>query len=158
MTPLKPVTISDTKEAGVHASMRSDRILSSDRTKSLRPDADTLDPDIPLFLIGKDKDGFWVALEAHNCAGGIFFTERGARKFAKHWAGPRGCATMAVSEPVELDFRGEGNVLIPLIKALKPKATYRLPSPVLDVLTIVLGLASVATAIWLTIGLLMLGR
>ena len=75
--------------------MRGGEPLPSGHSKSLRPEANSLDPDIPLFLIGKNKDGFWVAREENGCAGGIFFTERGARQFAKRWAKPLGCATMA---------------------------------------------------------------
>lgn len=114
--------------------------------------------DTALFLIGKNKDGFWVAREESGCAGGVFFTERGARQFAKRWAKPLGCATRRVSEPLELDFKGDGNVFIPIIAAFRSERNYRIPEPVRDVIGVVLGLATLAIAIWLTIALLTLGR
>jgi hypothetical protein len=137
------------------ARMDSD-VVRSDRLGSLRPEANSADCDAVRFLIGKNKDGFWVAREENGCAGGIFFTEHGARQFAKRWATPLGCTTKRISEPLELDFKGGGNIFIPLIARFK--GAYRVPAPLRDVMSVVLGLAALATAVWLTINLLTLGR
>jgi hypothetical protein len=120
------------------------------------PEANSLDRDAVRFLIGKDKDGFWVAREEYGCAGGRFFTERGAIQFAKRWASPLCCTTISVSDPLELDFKGEGDTFVPLAAALK--GAYRVLAPVRDALSVVLGLAAVTIAVWLTITLLTLGR
>jgi hypothetical protein len=161
--PLKLVTMFGAKGLGGVAgaspdASRSGGPVPSGHLKSERPDASTLDPDIPLFLIGKSKDGFWVAREESGCAGGVFFTERGARQFATRWAKPHGCATMRVSQPLELDFKGDGNVFVPLIAAFGSEGNYSVPEPVQDVISVVLGLAAVAIAVWLTVTLLTLGR
>jgi hypothetical protein len=121
-----------------------------------RPEASSREPDTALFLIGKNKDGFWVAREENGCAGGVFFTERGARQFATRWAPPLGCTTKRVSEPLELDFKGGGNIFIPLIAGFK--GAYRVPAPLRDVMSVVVSLAAVAISVWLTISLLTLGR
>lgn len=151
---IKLVTRLGARSASQMAPMGGD--VRSRHSGSLRPDATSLDADAVLFLIGKNKDGFWVAREEHGCAGGRFFTERGALQFARRWASPLGCTTMRVSEPLELDFKGEGDTFIPLFAALK--SARRAPAPVSDVMSIVLGLAAVAIAVWLTVILLTLGR
>jgi hypothetical protein len=157
VTKVGAMGASGVEGAGPRASIRSGGPLPSGHPKSVRPDANALDPNIPLFLIGKSKDGFWVAREENGRAGGTFFTERGARHFAQRWASPRGCASVAVSDPIELESRDDGNVLISLIRDLKSKGANRIPEPVLDVITIVLGLAAMALAVWLVIAFLTFG-
>src|SRR5665811_405687 len=67
-----------------------------------RPDPSILSEAIPLFFIGRNKDGFWVARDADGSAGGIFLLKRSALQFANTNTQPRGCATMCVSERFEL--------------------------------------------------------
>ena len=77
-----------------------------------RPDASALSEAIPLFYIGRNKNGFWVAREAEGCIGGIFLTRRSAVRFAREGCERTGCATMFVSEPLELDFQDRGNLFV----------------------------------------------
>ncbi len=146
------------RDAGQTASMSGGQPVPSGHLPSLRPEANSLNPDIPLFLIGKNKSGFWVAREENGSAGGIFFTEHGARQFVKRWAKPLGCATMRVSEPLELDVKDDGNVFIALLATFASDGNHRVPESLRDVLAVVLGLAAVAIAVWLTVTLLTLGR
>jgi hypothetical protein len=69
-----------------------------------RPDASVLNEAIPLFYIGRNRNGLWVAREAEGRAGGIFLTRRAAAQFAEESYEPSGCATMFVTEPLELDL------------------------------------------------------
>ena len=69
-----------------------------------RPDAGVLNEAIPLFYIGRNHNGLWVAREAEGRSGGIFLTRRAAARFAEESCEPSGCATMFVTEPLELDF------------------------------------------------------
>jgi hypothetical protein len=69
-----------------------------------RPDASVLNEAIPLFYVGRNRNGLWVAREAEGRAGGIFLTRRAAARFAEESCEPSGCATMFVTEPLELDF------------------------------------------------------
>jgi hypothetical protein len=75
-----------------------------------RPDASVLNEAIPLFYVGRNRRGLWVAREAEGRSGGIFLTRRAAARFAEESCEPGGCATMYVSEPLELDFASSGIV------------------------------------------------
>jgi len=78
-----------------------------DRTDSRlppRPDASVISEAIPLFYIGRNKNGLWVAREAEGRIGGMFLTRRAAVRFANESCKPAGCATMFVTQPLELDF------------------------------------------------------
>jgi hypothetical protein len=72
-----------------------------------RPDAGVLNAAIPLFYIGRNRRGLWVAREAEGKSGGIFLTRRAAARFAEESCEPAGCATVFVDEPLELDFSPE---------------------------------------------------
>jgi hypothetical protein len=69
-----------------------------------RPDASVINEAIPLFYIGRNRKGLWVAREAEGRIGGIFLTRRAAIRFAKETCEPMGCATMFVTQPLELGF------------------------------------------------------
>lgn len=77
-----------------------------------RPDARVLSESIPLFFITRNKAGLWVAREAEGRAGGIFLFKRSALRFAAKYSAPAGCATMFLSERLELDVESRGNPLI----------------------------------------------
>jgi hypothetical protein len=77
-----------------------------------RPDRSILSEAIPLFFIGRNKDGFWVARDAEGSVGGIFLFKRSALLFAKRNTQPWGCASMLVSERFELDIENKGNPLV----------------------------------------------
>jgi hypothetical protein len=77
-----------------------------------RPDPSILSEAIPLFFIGRNKDGFWVARDAGGGNGGIFLLKHSALQFANTNTQPWGCATMFVEERFELDIENKGNPLV----------------------------------------------
>ena len=76
-----------------------------------RPDARVLSRVIPLFFIGRNKNGFWLAREAQGGIGGMFFLRRSALRFAQEVSAPHGCATMFLAKTFELDTWNGGNPL-----------------------------------------------
>jgi hypothetical protein len=76
-----------------------------------RPNSGVLSESIPLFFIGRNKLGLWVAREAQGGAGGVFLFKRSALRFANRNSAPPGCATMSLSERLELDVENQGNPL-----------------------------------------------
>lgn len=66
-----------------------------------RPDASAINEAIPLFYIGRNRAGLWVAREARGNSGGIFLFKRSAMRFAKEESEPAGCAMMVLNEPLE---------------------------------------------------------
>lgn len=57
----------------------------------------------PIFMIGKDSRGHWVAQELSGMRGGIFVDRAGALKFAKDESGHDRYAIVWVSGILELD-------------------------------------------------------
>lgn len=82
-----------------------------------RPITALLSEAIPLFFIGRNKDGLWVAREENGLIGGIFLLKRSALRFAHDSTPPLGCATMEVPEGLELGIPNSGNPLIAWIAA-----------------------------------------
>ena len=82
-----------------------------------RPSPEILSDAIPLFFIGRNEDGFWVARECEGRVGGIFLRKQSALRFANRSAQPAGCAIMFLSERFELDVKNEGN---PFVARLAP--------------------------------------
>ena len=83
----------------------------STRAWPKRPGAGALSEQIPLFFIGRDEDGFWLARHADLPIGGLFLRQRAAVKFAERSSAPTPCATMILSEPHTLDTENRGNRL-----------------------------------------------
>lgn len=77
-----------------------------------RPDARIFNGAIPLFFIGRNKNGFWIAREARGRTGGMFLLRRSALRFAQLASSPHGCATMFLAKTFELDTRNAGNPVI----------------------------------------------
>jgi hypothetical protein len=77
-----------------------------------RPDAHVFNGVIPLFFIGRNKNGFWIAREARRRSGGIFLLRRSALRFAQIASAPHGCATMFLAKTFELDTRNAGNQVV----------------------------------------------
>ncbi len=84
-----------------------------------RPSAEILSEAIPLFFIGRNEDGFWVARESDGRTGGIFLRKRSALRFANRSAQPGGCATMFLTERLELDIANKGNPLVAHLAAAR---------------------------------------
>jgi hypothetical protein len=82
-----------------------------------RPDARVLNRVIPLFFIGRNKNGFWLAREANGRIGGMFLLKRSALRFAQEASAPIGCATMFLAEPFELNTWNCGNPLVEWLDA-----------------------------------------
>jgi hypothetical protein len=83
-----------------------------------RPDARVLSETIPLFFIGRNKNGLWVAREAEGRTGGVFLFKRSAVRFAAKTSAPAGCATMFLAERFELDVENQGNPLVTWLDAI----------------------------------------
>jgi hypothetical protein len=76
-----------------------------------RPNSGVLSESIPLFFIGRNRLGFWVARESQGRTGGIFLFKRSALRFANRNSAPAACATMSLDERLELDLKNQGNPL-----------------------------------------------
>jgi hypothetical protein len=90
---------------------RRQRSHSTVANFSRRPDAGVLSKSIPLFFIGRNRNGLWIAREAEGRAGGLFLSKQSALRFAQRRSAPIGCATMFLAEPIELDTENLGNPL-----------------------------------------------
>jgi hypothetical protein len=84
-----------------------------------RPDASALSEAIPLFFIGRNKNGLWVAREAEGQTGGVFLLKRSALRFVRKNNVPVGCATMVLTERFELDVKNQGNPLVTWLDAVQ---------------------------------------
>jgi hypothetical protein len=60
----------------------------------------------PLFLVGKDSHGRWVAQKQHGSTGGLFATRAAAIKFAMFENGRRPEAIVTVPGVFELNMGG----------------------------------------------------
>jgi hypothetical protein len=81
-------------------------------------DPNVLDASIPVFFIGQNSDGFWLARDVRGENGGIFLFKSSALAFARKVSGRAGCATVFSPERFELDLENQGNPLIGHLKAL----------------------------------------
>jgi len=77
-----------------------------------RPDPTVLNGSIPLFFVGRDRNGFWIARESEGRSGGIFLFKRSATRWASKKSAPPGCATMMVEHTIELDVPNQGNRVV----------------------------------------------
>ena len=80
-----------------------------------RPDDTVLSDSIPLFFIGRNENGFWVAREAAGRCGGLFLFRWSANRFARRNGLAGGGATMLVEHLIELDLPNNGSRLVKLI-------------------------------------------
>ncbi|WP_213769451.1 hypothetical protein [Bradyrhizobium sp. dw_78] len=76
-----------------------------------RPGPDILNETIPVFFIGRNQNGFWVARDAEGKFGGLFWSRVAALRFASS-VRPGGCATVFPQARFELDIGNAGNPLI----------------------------------------------
>ena len=93
-----------------------------------RPDAGVLSETIPLFFIGRNGRGLWVAREAAGRTGGIFLFKRSAVRFAQRNSAPTGCATMVLAARFELDMENRGNPLVAWLDAALRRAAGLIPA------------------------------
>lgn len=91
------------------------------------PDSGAFSGSIPLFFIGRNKSGLWVALEAERRTGGVFLFRRSALRFAEKNSAPLGCATMLLAGPFELDVENRGSRLVAWLEAARGMAAGLMP-------------------------------
>jgi hypothetical protein len=105
-----------------------------------RPDDTVLSNSIPLFFIGRNHNGFWVARESAGRCGGLFLFRRSAARFARKNYSAGACATMFVEHSIELDLPNQGGWLVELIATTADIVSRRAP--------VVANLVRVAIAKW----------
>jgi hypothetical protein len=87
-----------------------------------------LNETIPLFYIGQNRDGFWVARDADGRSGGVFFFKASAVRFARAQTAPAGCALMFLDGPFELDRDNDGSQAVEILSAAIALARRRVPT------------------------------
>jgi len=87
-----------------------------------RPDPSIVSRAIPLVYVGRNHDGFWVALDADSKIGGLFLFKSGALRFGHRRRHGVPGATMEMSR-LELPGRNRGNPLVGHLVAAKHAAT-----------------------------------
>jgi hypothetical protein len=99
----------------------------STRLLPTRPDDTVLSDSIPLFFIGRNQNGFWVARESAGRCGGLFLFRWSAARFARRNGLAGGGATMLVEHPIELDLRNQGSRFAALMAILAEAMSRRAP-------------------------------
>jgi hypothetical protein len=74
-----------------------------------RPDDTVLSKTIPLFYVGQNQNGFWVARDLDGRDGGLFWRKQSALHFVRKKSEPAGSALMFLDEPFELDIENRGS-------------------------------------------------
>ncbi len=92
-----------------------------------RPDASALSEAIPLFYIGRNKNGVWVVREAERRRGGLFLFKQSAARFVRRQSEPGGCAMMFLADSFELDVENQGSRFAGLLSAASEVAARRAP-------------------------------
>ena len=87
-----------------------------------------LNESIPLFYIGQNRIGFWVARDADGRSGGVFLFKASAVCFARTKTAPAGCALMFLNAPFELDRNNEGSQVVEILAAANAIARRRVPT------------------------------
>jgi hypothetical protein len=67
-----------------------------------RPDDKIVNETIPLFAVGRNQAGQWIARDFDTGMSGAFFSKKAAIRFAKKINGPD-CALMFLADGLELD-------------------------------------------------------
>jgi len=96
----------------LRASSARSKSRSAADTPFLRPDTEDLSEAIPVFFIGRNGRGHWVARAADGKSGGLFLSKQAAIRFATRSAWPALCATVFPAENIELDLQNRGNPLL----------------------------------------------
>ena len=101
-----PLQVFGRKDKGGDRQLNADAAIMN---FPLRPNSGVLSESIPLFFIGRNTLGFWVAREAEGRTGGVFLFKRSALQFANRNSAPAGCATMFLNDRLELDVENRGS-------------------------------------------------
>jgi hypothetical protein len=86
-----------------------------------RPDSSIVNTAIPLVFVGRNHDGFWVALDADTRIGGLFLFKSGALRFGHRRRSGVLSATMEIAE-LELAGRNRGNPIVGCLVSAKNSA------------------------------------
>jgi hypothetical protein len=89
-----------------------------------RPDPSVINETIPLFYIGRNKAGLWVARESQGRSGGLFLLRRSALRFAKAQSEPAGCAMMFLNEPLEFHAQSQADCAVVPFAAPRHPASF----------------------------------
>jgi hypothetical protein len=92
-----------------------------------RPDLTVLNRSIPLFYIGRNSRGFWVAREADGRSGGVFLFRQSALRFTRNSSASSGCGVMILNGRLELDLENRGSRVVEPLTAAMDFAARRLP-------------------------------
>jgi hypothetical protein len=100
------------------ASDRLPELEHSAVTPFVRPGPEVLSEAIPVFFIGRNRDGFWVARNADGKFGGLFWSKEAATRFTKSiW--PAGCATIFPQTRFELDLENAGSSFVAYVGPIR---------------------------------------
>ena len=86
-----------------------------------RPDPTIVSKAIPLVYVGRNHDGFWVALDADTRIGGLFLFKSGALRFGHRRRNGMLSATMEIAQ-LELSGKNRGNPLVGYLTAARHAA------------------------------------
>ncbi|SDN68664.1 hypothetical protein SAMN05444050_2172 [Afipia sp. GAS231] len=115
-----------------------------------RPGAEDLSEAIPVFFIGRNKHGHWVARGADGKLGGLFWRKQAAIRFATRSAWPARCATIFPTENIELDLENQGNPLLAHIDVTRMLRIVGAATGVLLVTAVLAGLVALRAGIFLS--------
>lgn len=116
----------------------------------MRPAAEDLSEAIPVFFIGRDAHGHWVARGADGKSGGLFWRRQAAIRFAARCAWPARCATIFPSGTIELDLENQGNPLLAHIDVTRMLRSAGAAVQVLLMMAVLAGTVALKTAIFLS--------
>jgi hypothetical protein len=119
-----PLQVFGRKDKGGGGQLNADAAITN---FPLRPNSGVLSESIPLFFIGRNALGFWVAREAEARTGGVFLFKRSALRFANMNSAPAGCATMFLKERLELDVENKGNPVTARLLGLASRVSNLIP-------------------------------
>ena len=128
---------------------RNESLRAAD-TPFLRPGPQDLSEAIPVFFIGRDSRGHWVAREADGKSGGLFWRKQTAIRFARRSAWPARCATIFPAESIELDLENRGNPLLARIDVTGLLRIVDAASSALLLMAVLAGTIALKTAIFLS--------
>jgi hypothetical protein len=116
----------------------------------LRPGPEDLSEAIPVFFIGRNKHGHWVARGADGKSGGLFWRKQAAIRFATRSVWPARCATIFPSESIELDLENQGNPLLTRIEVTRMLRIVGAATSVLLLMTVLAGIVALKAEIFLS--------
>jgi hypothetical protein len=114
-----------------------------------RPSPEDLSEAIPVFFIGRNRAGHWVARGADGKSGGLFWRQQAAIRFARQSAWPAQCATIFPSENIELDLENQGNPLLAHIDVTRMLRSVGIAFSVLLMMAVLAGAVALKAEIFL---------